>query len=300
MKARDIRLMNLTKRVAKLKQLPPKVCCEEISQGAIDELIDIQLNAKKRKQVVEFYYNLVQQEHVADPRTDEELKEYYRALALDKQLDPAIRVNSLKYFLALKHHLFQQRADINLDCSKCKHNYKYVGGTTVVLKFVCEKCGAEISSFSPSYASESVRKKAIADITKDYDTPCSHDWKYVGGRINTINFVCRKCGEHLTIESEYLADRAYRIKEISNYDERVYLSAYSSSNTKTCYHSWIKTKEYDDNKKVMECTKCKAVKTQTDKCYCEHDWRYNHKDIDLLVCKNCGVEKVISERDINK
>lgn len=140
--------MNLSKRVVKLKQMPPKVDCDEINQGVIDELIDMQLNDKKRKQEVEFYYTLVQQEHVADPRTDEELKEYYRALALDKHLDPIIRVNSLKYFLALKHHLLQQRADI-----------------------------------------------------KDCDTPCSHDWKYVGGRINAINFVCRECGEHLTIIS---------------------------------------------------------------------------------------------------
>lgn len=231
---------------ASLKGQPPKVECAEVNQGAIDELIDIQLNAKKRKQVVEFYYNLVKQEHVADPRTDEELKEYYRGLALDKQLDPTIRVNCLKYFLALKHHLLQQRADI-----------------------------------------------------KDCDTPCSHDWKYVGGRINNINFVCRECGEHLTIESENLSNRAYRLREISNYDDRVYLTAFSS-NIKTCNHSWIKTKDYNDDKKVMECTKCKAIKTQTSKNYCEHDWKYNHKDIDLLVCKNCGAEQIISERDINK
>lgn len=284
---------------ASLKGQPPKVECAEVNQGAIDELIDIQLNAKKRKQVVEFYYNLVKQEHVADPRTDEELKEYYRGLALDKQLDPTIRVNCLKYFLALKHHLFQQRADIKLECDKCHHKYKYIGGTNVTLKFVCVKCGAELNSFSPSYAIESARKKAIENITEDYDTPCSHDWKYVGGRINTVNFVCRKCGERLTIESENLSNRAYRLREISNYDDRVYLTAFSS-NIKTCNHSWIKTKDYNDDKKVMECTKCKAIKTQTSKNYCEHDWKYNHKDIDLLVCKNCGAEKIISERDINK
>lgn len=142
MKVKSIRLMNLSKRVAKLKQLPPKVSCNEVNLGVIDELIDIQLNAKKRKQTVEFYYDLVQQIHTIDPRTDEELKEYYRGLALDKQLDPILRLNCLKYFLALKHHIFQQRVDIKKDYgTPCSHDWRYNHIDVDLLE--CKKCGAE-------------------------------------------------------------------------------------------------------------------------------------------------------------
>ena len=204
MKVKSIRLMNLSKRVVKLKQMPPKVDCDEINQGVIDELIDMQLNDKKRKQEVEFYYTLVQQEHVADPRTDEELKEYYRALALDKHLDPVVRVNSLKYFLALKHHLFQQRTDIKPHCKNYKHSYVYVGGTDTVLSFKCKYCGDTMSSTSYEYLNPANRSEAIRRFTEERQPSC------------------------------------------------------------------------------------------------KHDWRYNHRDVDLLMCKKCGAEKIINERDINK